>query len=264
MFLLSIMDMKQRRPSVPTSEIKAVTNPYRQSAATSKKSACYYDDSLELSDCSLNYNHDDEEASRGNNNSAALHYAIKTLTLLMIGFAGGMLYHLTLANSSAGRYLLATSPMDMPEESSLMADELVKKLATENQFHEQEITKLKEQVHVQAMQFDMVRRMEDRHSPLLDGDEESTERSSQTKEEEDEQQQQQQPKEEEEHRHPNVRPENEARILGRVNPDTGLFELYDHVEHVYKPVSRTRALRIGKGNQENGAEQKENDDRRSL
>lgn len=240
--------MHRRFP--PKSETMLVTNPYRhQPPAINKTAKSCHEDSvltLEMSDNSLEYSHDDDEelscssVSSSWGDSTALHYAVKTLTLLLIGFAGGLLYHLVATNPTSARALFSNQIIEMPE-GQLMTDELVKKLATESQFAEKEILKLQQQVRVQAQQVKMVTHMESRGMLLAQQDpvEEPQQRQQNTEQLHTTQDTVQQKPQE-------VHPQNEDIVLGRFNAETGVFELYDHEEHVYKPVAKKGGLRKGR------------------
>lgn len=175
--IYAAMEVKQRRKSA-TADV--VRNPFAYRAPKnsnsskmrigdadfSSSSSCVVNPGLQLSDSSLNYDphgdhHERSDVDKSNNNnccssnrrSKTVSYAVKVFSLLLVGFAAGLLYHL--ATSAAGSTPLGRRlAVEDDVDGSFLTDELVKKLAQDNQMQEQEILKLKQQVQQRQQQED--------------------------------------------------------------------------------------------------------------
>lgn len=153
--------------------------------------------------------HDNRDSTIKNKTFLKRIFSSKVLVLLAVGFITGSVFPFVvpcIVDSTAAPVTV------VPEE--FLTDEVVKNLARENQVHEKEISKLKQQVKIQSIQQGIIERLEG----TIDADPQQSQEANLDIE----------------------HPDNEAIILGRVNEKTGQFELYDHNEHRYKPIQQRR------------------------
>ncbi|CAB9514572.1 expressed unknown protein [Seminavis robusta] len=117
----------------------AVYNPFAHRTTSVCPKDAPYDDPLDASDSSLNLENMNDCCSSTKKSAAT---TVKILSLVLVGFAAGLLYHLVIASQSTTAPV--SSLTEVMEEHEFLTDDLIKKLASANQFQEQEIAALKE------------------------------------------------------------------------------------------------------------------------
>ena len=130
LYLGAMEGVKLRKSSITA---KDVSNPFAHRNSLHKTDA----DSLDSSDSSLTIDDFTAACSGNKKSSAAMLYTVKILSLLLVGFAAGLLYHLVFSASDAS--VNNPSVQEALEEHEFLTDDLIHKLASQNQYQEQEM-----------------------------------------------------------------------------------------------------------------------------
>jgi len=147
--------MKQQQPSPSCS--RTVSNPFAYRSLKQKNS--------EEEDCCLPplqqyFNEDDSLTHDTHYSYLSAPTIVKILTFVLLGFAGGLLYHHTTLSQSQqisspfSRSNFSSHSAQQHEQMLAANDHIVHKLATENQQHEAELAKLREQLESKQHELD--------------------------------------------------------------------------------------------------------------